>query len=107
MTDILILHIACPDTETASVLGARLVEERLAACTHVLAPHESRYRWAGSVACEGEVTLLAKTRAELGDAVTARVTDLHPYEVPAILGWKADFVSAAYADWVRTETRAP
>jgi len=107
MTDLIVMQIACPEDGTATRIGAALVEERLAACTHLLAPHEARYRWRGALECEGEVTLLAKTRAGLADRVAARVRDLHPYEVPAILGSRVDFTTPDYAAWVAEQTREP
>ncbi|MEM9798414.1 MAG: divalent-cation tolerance protein CutA [Pseudomonadota bacterium] len=107
MTDLIILHIACPDRDVAERIGAALVEERLAACTHLLAPHESRYRWQGTLERESEVTLLAKTRASLAEAAAARIRTLHPYEVPAIIGTPVTFATADYAAWVRAETRDP
>lgn len=103
-TRVMIFQIACPDGQTAAQIGAALVEAGLAACTHVLPPHDSRYRWEDAIVCETEVTLLAKTRADLADALARKVTSLHPYDVPAILGNRLDYVNAAYADWVRAET---
>ncbi|MEM8825251.1 MAG: divalent-cation tolerance protein CutA, partial [Pseudomonadota bacterium] len=104
MPDLILLHIPCPDQATATRIGAALVETRLAACTHVLAPHESRYRWQGNVECETEITLLAKTRAALADRVAEEVRKLHPYDVPAILGTRLDYVNADYAAWVIENT---
>ena len=107
MTDLIVIQIACPEDGTATRIGAALVDERLAACTHLLAPHEARYRWQGALERDGEVTLLVKTRAALADRVAARVRALHPYEVPGILGMRVDFATPDYAAWVADQTLAP
>lgn len=104
MTDLIVIEVNCPDAETATRIGAVLMDRRLAACVHVGAPFRSRYRWKGAVEEAGEVPLSAVTRAELFEAAAAAVRALHPYETPGIFALPVAAATADYAAWVRTET---
>lgn len=86
--------------DEARRIGTAMVEEGLAACVNILGPCHSVYRWKGKVECATEVPALFKTRLDRSDALIARVADLHSYEVPAIVVWPIERLSAAYADWV-------
>ncbi len=102
---VLTLRVPCPDEATACGIADALVNARLAACGHVRAPHESRYHWQGKIEQAQEWTVVLVTRPDLAAAVETRIAELHPYDVPSILGTLADHVNAAYADWVLAETR--
>ena len=80
------------------------MEERLAACVHLLQPHTAIYRWKGRIADEAEHALLAKTTAARLGELCARVRALHSYELPGILALPAAGGDPAYLDWVREET---
>jgi periplasmic divalent cation tolerance protein len=85
----------------AAALARTLVEEGLAACVNVLAPMKSVYRWKGSVQQDAECQLVIKTRAERLDALSGRLSTLHPYEVPEFLVLPVGAGSASYLEWVR------
>lgn len=76
----------CPDADTAQRLARTLVDERLAACVNLLPGVVSTYHWQGQVEQATEVQLLAKITADRRDALMARLAELHPYELPEILG---------------------
>ncbi len=101
------ITINCPSAEVADRIGDTLIEERLVACSNRYGPIQSAYRWKGSVMREAEYPLVVKTRAELGDAVEARVRQMHPYEVPSILRVLVDQANADYAAWIYAETSDP
>ncbi|MDV3258185.1 MAG: divalent-cation tolerance protein CutA [Sphingomonas sp.] len=86
--------------DEARRIGTAMVEEGLAACVNILGPCHSVYRWKGKVESATEVPALFKTRLDRSDALIARVADLHSYEVPAIVVWPIERLSADYADWV-------
>lgn len=97
--------INCPDDDTARRIGRSLVERRLAACANVFPRIWSTYPWQGAIAAEEESSLLVKTRDDLFDALCEAVRELHPYEVPSIVGTPVTHVNADYAAWVDEETR--
>ena len=98
--------INCPDDETARRIGSALVERRLAACANVFPRIWSTYHWQGKIEAEDETPLLVKTRDDLFDALSDAVRELHPYDVPSIVGTPVAHVNAEYAAWVEAETRS-
>ena len=82
-----------------------LVEERLAACGHVVEQVRSVYRWEGEVHDEREARVALHTRRSLVPAVVARTSQLHPYEVPCVLALPVTGGNPDYLDWVRAQTR--
>ena len=93
------------DAEEAERIGRAVVEERLAACINILSPVRSIYRWQGKVESADEVAAILKTHHWNGDALIARIAELHSYEVPCIVAWPVDKVLRSYADWVEDSSR--
>ncbi len=100
-----IVHCACPDAETATRIARRLVDERLAACVNLLPGLRSVYHWQGEVEQADEVLLLVKTGSDRVEALTRRLVELHPYELPEVIAVEASGGSAAYLAWVVDATR--
>ncbi|WP_425600443.1 divalent-cation tolerance protein CutA [Luteimonas salinisoli] len=101
---VLLCLCACPDGDVADRIAAALVDERLAACVSVLPGVRSVYRWEGAVQREAEVLLLAKTAPARLQALTARVVELHPYELPEVIAVESAGGLPAYLDWIARET---
>src|SRR5690606_11120175 len=78
------------DEETAAATAATLLDEGLVACANILPPMRSIYVWNGELVERREVGVLFKTDAALLDRATARLAEIHPYEAPAVLGWRTD-----------------
>ena len=90
--------------ENALRVARTLVEERLCACAQ-LQVIESVFRWKGEVVDEPEYRLLLKTTTAASDALAARLAELHPYELPAVVRINADAFSAGFSDWVQSEVQ--
>ncbi len=90
------------DIET---FATTLLDEHLAACVNVLPPMDSIYRWKGGVERERERQVLLKTTMARVDSLTARIAQLHPYEVPELLVMPVIGGSDAYLKWVSDATR--
>ena len=101
MSDVRIVLITAPDREAAATLGRALVEERLAACANLVPQITSIYRWEGAVQEDSEALMIIKTSAGRVAALTERVLELHPYEMPEVLVLPVESGAAAYLDWVR------
>jgi periplasmic divalent cation tolerance protein len=87
------------DGARAASLARSLVEDGLAACvsrTRVA----STYRWEGAVEAAEEELLIIKTAADCGEALRARLAELHPYDVPEIVAVEPSFVAAPYLAWL-------
>ncbi|MFN3552827.1 MAG: divalent-cation tolerance protein CutA [Novosphingobium meiothermophilum] len=97
--------IWCPfgSMESAEAAAGTLLEERLIACANILPAVRSLYRWQGERGEGTEVGVLFKTRADLLDAAVARLEVLHPYDSPAIAGWRCDGAGAATLAWLEAD----
>ncbi len=95
------------DTEEGARNVARsVVEHQVAACAQVSGPITSFYRWEGQVQNDPEWIVVIKTTSDRLDALTSRILDVHPYDVPEIVAVPVVGGNPAYLDWVREETRA-
>lgn len=94
----------CPDEAAAGALARALVEERLAACANLVPGCRSVYRWEGRVQEDTEALLIIKTRSGRVDALTARIRDLHTYELPEVLAVPVTGGLTDYLAWVADET---
>ena len=90
----------------AAALAETLVSERLAACVNVLPVMTSVYRWKGQVEHDQEQQLLIKTAVDQVEALTARLRELHPYELPELIVLEGS-ATAGYAAWVGESTSSP
>lgn len=99
--------IWCPFGDEASAMQAAstLVEEQLAACANIVPAVVSVFRWEGRVQHGSESAVLFKTTAGLLEQAIARLAELHPYTVPAILGWRVDKAPVPTLEWLAAETR--
>lgn len=106
MTEALVVLCNVPDAGCAERIARALVERRLAACVNILHPCLSVYRWQGEVETQHEIPLLIKTTAACFAALSAALSELHPYEVPEIIALPVSAGLPAYLEWVSQETRA-
>lgn len=103
--DTRLVYMTAPNREEALKLARLLVEERLAACANVLGAITSVYWWDGKLNEDGEVALIAKTRAALVEALTERVKQVHPYECPCIVALPIDGGNPAFLAWISAEAK--
>lgn len=89
-----------PDDESAAAAARALLDEGLIACANILPPMRSLYVWRGDHADESEVGVLFKTNVARLPGLIARLAELHPYEEPAILGWRCDAAAPSTATWL-------
>jgi periplasmic divalent cation tolerance protein len=94
--------IWCPfesEAQAAETAG-QLLDEGLVACANLLPGVRSLYAWNGERGEARECGALFKTDADLLDRAVARLAAIHPYETPAIAGWRADATAPATAAWL-------
>ena len=94
-----------PADGDAEKFAATLVEERLAACVNILPPMRSIYRWQGTMEKADERQLLIKTTLRRLRDVKKRLKELHPYDVPEVLGVLIDATDKDYLSWLSDSTR--
>jgi len=91
--------------EEALRIATALIEAQLAACVNIVGPIESIYRWQGKVESAQEFLLLIKTTASRAAAVTARIRELHSYDLPEAIEVSIDGGSADYLSWIAESVR--
>ena len=89
----------------AQSIGMTVVEEKLAACVNILQPCRSIFHWEGEVRTATETPALFKTTLDKADALIARIKELHTYDVPAVVVWPIERLSADFGDWVDESVR--
>jgi periplasmic divalent cation tolerance protein len=98
-------YVTAGSREEAVAIGRALVEERLVACANVLDGMTSIYWWQDQIEEADEAVLIVKTRAELVDAVVARVEELHSYDCPCVVALPVGGGHPAYLQWIADQTR--
>ncbi|OCC23973.1 divalent cation transporter [Croceicoccus estronivorus] len=88
------------DDASAEAAAAQLLDEQLVACVNILPAIRSLYIWNGERSSGTECGALFKTDAALLDAAVARLAEIHPYEVPAITGWRCDAAAVETVNWI-------
>ena len=98
--DARVVLVTTPNPDTARAIARTLVEERHAACGNIVPAITSIFRWQGAVQEESETLLVLKTSGDRVAALSARVIELHPYEVPEVLALRVDAGHQPYLDWL-------
>lgn len=96
-----------PDRASAEAVSKVLLEERLVACANIVGQMTSLFVWQGEMGKADECGVLFKTRADILGTVTDRLARLHPYDVPAIMGWCCDATPAATRAWLDQAVAGP
>ena len=99
--------ITGPTGEWLAGFTRSLVDDRLVACGHVLAPIRAVYRWDGAVHDEGQARVALHTRASLVPDIVARADRDHPDEVPCVIALPLVGGHPAYLRWIVAETSGP
>lgn len=104
MTDVVVILVTAPPNEPAERIARELVESGLAACVNRVPGIRSVYRWEGRIHDDGEDLLIIKTGRAHAEALTARIREIHPYDVPEILVLPVSAGSPSYLAWVLAQT---
>ena len=89
-----------PDEDSASAVASALLDEGLISCANIMPGMQSMFVWQGERGEGREVGVLFKLDHEGLTSAISRIEALHPYETPAILGWKCDAASEATRAWL-------
>lgn len=89
-----------PDKESARQAAEALLGEQLIACANMLGSVESVFEWNGAIESSSETAVLFKTTGKVLEATILRLGALHPYDTPAIVGWRCDAGHPATLEWL-------
>ncbi|MGB3626610.1 MAG: divalent-cation tolerance protein CutA [Henriciella sp.] len=107
MTDALLIRITCPSTDVAHKIADTAVERRLAACANIDGPVASTYLWKGVVEQAFEHVLWLKSVSACWPELEKLVTELHPYDVPAMVAMPLSHMPLPFAAWLGDNTKEP
>ncbi|MCE2716643.1 MAG: divalent-cation tolerance protein CutA [Alphaproteobacteria bacterium] len=99
----ILIYTTVETAQQAEHLAETLIQERLVACANSW-PIQSMYKYKGKFIKSHEIGMYLKTSMERHDAVHKRLTELHPYECPAIIMINTEHVHPAFARWVKEQT---
>jgi len=99
----IVVYITAPDEE-AEGLARALVEAKLAACVNMVSNVRSIYSWQGKIEDDRELLMIIKTQRHLFDRLTAKVREIHSYDVPEIIALPIIEGSPDYLRWLREST---
>ena len=104
-TEHLLVITTVDDEGTARLLAGEAVDQRLAACVHLVSAGRSVYLWQGRVEEASEHTLLIKTAVTRYGALQDWLVQRHPYDTPEIIALPITAGLPDYLDWIRQCTR--
>ncbi len=89
-----------PDRAAAEQAAAKLLDENLIACANMVEGVHSLFEWDGERGSGSECGVLFKTHADRLAEAVARIEALHPYDTPAVMGWRCEMPGNATAAWL-------
>ncbi len=106
-SDLIVVVTSVGTEEQALDVAHALVRGKRAACVNIIPNVHSIYRWKGRVCDDGEMLLIVKTRASNFEAVRETIHRVNTYELPEVLGYRVDWASKGFSDWIEKMTTAP
>jgi len=80
-----------------------LSDQKLSACTQIVGPIISVYRWKGKTEKSQEWLLVIKTKRMLYKSIEKAIKNIHPYELPEIIAIPIIKGSREYLGWIQKE----
>ena len=104
-----LVYVTTKDRDEAKSIGETIVKEELAACANIFDGMESIYRWKGNIETDHECILLLKSTHNNLPFLTARVKELHSYEVPCVisLNLAEQEGNVDYLEWLQYSVKKP
>ncbi|MEK7567352.1 MAG: divalent-cation tolerance protein CutA [Patescibacteria group bacterium] len=89
----------------AEKIAKVLSQRKLSACTQIIGPVTSIYRWKGKLENSKEFLILIKTKLNLYKKVEKVIKENHPYELPEIIVTPIIAGSKEYLNWLNKEIK--
>lgn len=98
-----LMYITTSSEDESSLIGEKLVSERLVGCANIISDIKSFYWWQGNLENDQESILLVKSLVNKVDDIIKRVKELHSYENPGIVALPIINGSQDYLNWLKEE----
>ena len=96
-----------PEADLARTAIRAVVSEGLAACGTMIMDAESIYAWKGEIETSQETIVFLKAPESCYPALEQRLRQLHPYEVPEVIGLDISQGLPAYLEWILESCGGP
>ena len=100
MSSFIVIFMTAPDREEAVKIARQLLNDRLIACANIIGPVSSLFWWKGKVEKAKEFMVFMKSRRNLFEKLSARIKEMHSYEVPEIIALPIIEALPSYLDWL-------
>lgn len=80
-----------------------LSKKNLSACSQIIGPITSIYRWKGKSEKSKEWLFIIKTKRTLYKSIEKTIKKIHPYELPEIVATPIIEGSREYLGWIQKE----
>jgi periplasmic divalent cation tolerance protein len=101
----MIVFCTVPDEKAAKSIAHALVKESLCACVNQIPKVTSYYIYNGEFCEDNELLLIIKTAPSHFKTLQERIKELHPYDVPEIIGIRISEISPEYEKWLLSALR--
>ncbi len=96
---ILVFMTASTEAEAENIAHC-LLDERLIACANIIGPISSLYWWKNKGEEAKEFAVFMKSRQNLFERLSARIKELHSYDVPEIVAVPITMGLPSYLNWI-------
>lgn len=91
--------------DDAQKVATFVIEKRLAGCVQIIGPITSTFWWKDNIEIAEEWICVIKSRLDLYPEIEKAIRQVHPYEVPEILGMPIISGSKDYLKWLSNELK--
>ncbi|MFC1807423.1 divalent-cation tolerance protein CutA [Candidatus Omnitrophota bacterium] len=99
------VFITASSLEESERIANGLIDSKLAACVNIIPKIRSIYTWKGKKETSDEFLLIAKTKADIFDALKSKVIELHSYTTPEVVSILISAGNKDYLSWIDENLR--
>lgn len=100
LTGLGVVLVTASSQQEAEKIAITLIENKLAACVNVTEVN-SFYTWENKLNCDQEWQLIIKTDLTKFSSLSAKIKEIHSYEVPEIIALPIITGSQNYLNWIQ------
>jgi periplasmic divalent cation tolerance protein len=98
-----LIYITTSSKKESTLIGNKLVSDRLVGCANIISDIKSFYWWHGNLEEDSESLLVVKSLLSNVDNIVKRVKELHSYENPCVVALPIINGSKEYLTWLKEE----
>jgi periplasmic divalent cation tolerance protein len=103
MSTVALYYTTFATKEEALKISNVLLERNLIACSNILSPATSVYRWEGKTQSSEEWPTLLKSTSDNFKEIEKCIKELHSFDCPCILEFKVDNGADDFLSWIKRE----